>query len=529
MGTAPLSKQQERLLASYLAGENVDDALLDECKRSPKVLKELSDLIANQRMLNGELDPLNDKILFAKEVIARLDKSNQRASLGETLQVELPDKVRFKARYERRFTRVASIALFLCIVVLFSINNSQHHLATVTKLAATSHLSDSLGLGSKIGKGDVFLNKGYSELTLSNGVILVLEAPVSLRLRSSEQVIVNSGKIVAKVPPEAIGFRIDTPSAEIIDLGTEFGVAVAENGESQVHVLDGEIKARANELNSFKVLKKDEALSFDKHSNTLEMPSQPKRFMRVLPGHSAEKPNFLHWSFDDIAKNKQFNSSGKGFDGEQYPAVDRSQKDDSIKLSIGKFGQAVDFNGNGNWLETSFPGIGNDHPRTVSFWVKVPRDFSINNAYGILSWGVQQDYASWQISPNPETSNGELGRLRIGTYNAQVVGSTDLRDDRWHHVAVVMYGGETADISTHVLLYVDGELEKTENKSIAKINTLLDHPKSKPLSLGRNIGFHPEAEHETQNYFKGSVDELFIFEAALSQKQIRTLMQNNRL
>lgn len=119
--------------------------------------------------------------------------------------------------------------------------------------------------------------------------------------------------------------------------------------------------------------------------------------------------------------------------------------------------------------------------------------------------------------------------MRIGTYNAQVVGSTDLRDDKWHHIAVVLYGGETSNISTHVMLYVDGKLEKTENKSIAKVNTQLNDPKSRALSIGRNIGFNKHAAHDKQNYFKGSVDELYIFEAALSQQQIQSLMKNGRL
>ena len=53
-----------------------------------------------------------------------------------------------------------------------------------------------------------------------------------------------TGKVTANVPPRAIGFRIDTPDMEVIDLGTEFALRVDPAGESRLHVLEGEVEAR---------------------------------------------------------------------------------------------------------------------------------------------------------------------------------------------------------------------------------------------------------------------------------------------
>lgn len=521
-----LSKAQETLLAAYLAGEDVGDQLLAECKKSPFLLQEVSTLVAHRRVLTGELEQLNNRDLFNDEVMARIE-AKQQPSLSNNVNQTLLEREAANHWLDKPWSMVASIAVFISFIFIANIFEGQKEFATVTKIEATSINEKALLMGNTLGQGDIELNTGYGELTLGNGVILVLEAPVKLTLNSAERITVKSGKLVARVPQNAIGFRIDTPTAEIIDLGTEFGVDVNANGDSQVHVIEGEVKARANNTQSYLHATKDQGLSFNLADKVERISSNPKEFMRVLPGRSAEKPNYLHWSFDKKQQNR-FASINQGVNDKVYVATDKSS-DKKIKQIDGVFGQAVEFNGNGNWLSTNFPGIGNDDPRTVSFWVKVPKNFSTDNAYGIISWGLQKDYASWQISPNPETVNGELGRLRIGTYNAQVVGHTDLRDDQWHHIAVVLYGGKTSDISTHVLLYVDGKLEQTKNKSIAKVNTQLSHPESKPLSLGRNIGFDPKATHERQNYFKGSVDELFIFEAALEQQQIRQLMLENRL
>ncbi len=84
---------------------------------------------------------------------------------------------------------------------------------------------------------------GYAELTLANRVRLVLEAPVRLRLESTRRIRLESGRVVAEVPPEARGFVIDTPPARVVDLGTEFGVGVREDGETEVQVFRGEVVA----------------------------------------------------------------------------------------------------------------------------------------------------------------------------------------------------------------------------------------------------------------------------------------------
>jgi hypothetical protein len=54
----------------------------------------------------------------------------------------------------------------------------------------------------------------------------------------------QAGKLVASVPTKAIGFTVETPEAEFVDLGTEFGVKVDEHGTAEATVFRGCIEAR---------------------------------------------------------------------------------------------------------------------------------------------------------------------------------------------------------------------------------------------------------------------------------------------
>ena len=242
-----ISKAQEKLLADYLAGEDVAEQLLVECQEHPELLKEVSSLIAQARILSGELDSNNHTEIFVEEVNARIN-DRQQPSLSEQVNLKLIDREAANNWLDKPWTMAASIAAFVCFIFIASLFEDQRDFATVTKIAAVSNNEQRLFLGNTLGQGDIELAHGFSEVTLKNGVVLVLEAPVNLTLNSPDNVTVHHGKLVARVPQNAIGFRIDTPSAEIIDLGTEFGVDVNANGESQVHVLDGEVKARASKI-----------------------------------------------------------------------------------------------------------------------------------------------------------------------------------------------------------------------------------------------------------------------------------------
>lgn len=519
--------QQEKLIAAYLAGDKVSSELLIACRRDPALLKRLAELSAVDRLINFQCN--NDgSELFSAEVTQRIGDNTQTSLVANITAILTKEK-------QQRFRKLASV-IVLVVGVLFSgiyfLQESSRNteLAIVNKAVGAINADQKINTNQIISKGKFQLTDGYAEVELKNGVTLLVEGPATLNLKSGNNVLLEQGSLVAKIPEKIKHFILNTPSSEISEQNSEFGVMVDALGSSQVHALNGNVKARVNNKSAFEYINANQARAFNINQQVNIIKNNPERFMRALPGKSPTTPGYLHWSFDEISNNT-FPCSGKGINNKCYHANSKSlvPSESGPKITNGQFGDALYFNGKSTWLETEFPGIGGNNPRTVAFWVKVPSDFSIKKGYGILSWGLSSTQSAWQISPNPAEKDGPLGRIRIGTNKAQVIGTTDIRDRRWHHVAIVLFGGEQADLSTHILLYLDGKLERSSTKSIAKVFTELSHPKSRPLIIGRNIAFTNNKSKMPYKFFKGWLDEIFIFDAALDQQQIQNLMQFNRI
>lgn len=94
-------------------------------------------------------------------------------------------------------------------------------------------------------QGEHQLAEGLVEIEFAEGTRVVLEAPVSFKLTGTNAMELADGRLVAHVPPSGYGFTVDTPTARIVDYGTEFGVEADGYRETQVHVFQGEVRAAA--------------------------------------------------------------------------------------------------------------------------------------------------------------------------------------------------------------------------------------------------------------------------------------------
>ncbi|MCA1561103.1 MAG: hypothetical protein LC804_12835 [Acidobacteria bacterium] len=382
----------------------------------------------------------------------------------------------------------------------------------------------------RIPPGRVQIAGGFLELALTSGVHLILDGPADLELRRGNECFLHRGRVVARVPEAARGFMLESARGRLIDLGTEFGVSVGDDGSRmEVHVLDGLVEATAAGQDAAMRLRENEAVRFTPDI-ARRIPSNPTAFVTDLPNRSAAPSGFVHWSFDESTGHRT-RDRGHGLGVANADAFFRSFVSTSPgpAWTTGLFGSSIYLDGAGAYLESPFTGIAGERPRTVAFWVKVPRDLGPWQGYGILNWGsFAEPGAAWQVSINPEAADGPVGRLRVGVHLGPVVGVTDLRDDRWHHAAVVMYGGRRPDVSTHVLLYLDGELEPSATKAVREIRTDTTSQRAHGIWLGRNLSFKSETDRGEHRFFRGWLDEVFIFDAALSQDQIRQLMRENR-
>ena len=90
------------------------------------------------------------------------------------------------------------------------------------------------------------LEKGIAQITYSNGAVVLLEGPVSFTVGSPNSGFLSQGKLTAQANTEkSRQFTILTPDARFVDLGTEFGVMIDDNGRAEVAIFSGKVHAEA--------------------------------------------------------------------------------------------------------------------------------------------------------------------------------------------------------------------------------------------------------------------------------------------
>jgi hypothetical protein len=201
------------------------------------------------------------------------------------------------------------------------------------------------------------------------------------------------------------------------------------------------------------------------------------------------------WLFDEADGDKVADSSGNGHDGE---------KGGSIKWVDGEFGTALEF-----------PGDGADY-------VSIPHKDSLSLTEWTIATWVNVQQKDWQlivqksISGTKNNNNYSLytkpgGGIDFNFYTAGgdaniVNGVAIVVDGEWHHVATT-YDGRV------MYLYIDGELDAEMATTAEPI--LHDDP----LVIGgddRGAGVQ----------VNGSVDEVGLFNRALSEEDVRSIMEN---
>jgi hypothetical protein len=99
------------------------------------------------------------------------------------------------------------------------------------------------GPGPMVPGAVLSLDAGLAELRFRAGARVVLEGPARLAVLSATSARLERGKLAARVPDSASGFVVYSPRGRVVDLGTEFGVSVAEDGTTSVRVYEGEVIA----------------------------------------------------------------------------------------------------------------------------------------------------------------------------------------------------------------------------------------------------------------------------------------------
>jgi hypothetical protein len=178
--------------------------------------------------------------------------------------------------------------------------------------------------------------------------------------------------------------------------------------------------------------------------------------------------------------------------------------------TVGSYALSLD--GTNHAVATGYKGILGTQDRTTSAWIKT--NGSATATMMIVNWGTQTGQGGrWAMRINQPGQDGTAGGFRADFDGGNLVGTSDLRDGAWHHVAAVLES-DGAPRSKNIAIYVDGRREAVTNSTgldIA-INTVSDND----VTIGA-------AYFSGDHQFTGQIDDLRIYGRALSSGEVAGL------
>ena len=203
------------------------------------------------------------------------------------------------------------------------------------------------------------------------------------------------------------------------------------------------------------------------------------------------------WSFNgsDLSGTTAYDRSGQGNNGTLT---------DGPTVYPGKVGQALSFNGTSASVNLGQPAVLQtlNAPMTISSWVRFPTAPVSGHNYTIIGRGYD-----WQIEILPTQ---KVSFRRWSSYS-DVQGVSALSATSWYHVVVTVFTSG----SDNVLIYVNGQLDKTGTMT-TPFNTSASNTR---------ISGYIQADID---YFNGLIDEVRIYNRALSAAEIATLYNMGR-
>ena len=397
--------------------------------------------------------------------------------------------------------------------------------------------------GDTLGSEVIRLVSGTAEIKFFSGANMTVEGPAEILLKSAWEAECRDGLVRMQVPPAARGFKLQAPTTEIIDLGTEFGLSV-RNGKGQVEVFDGEISIR-HQGEEEQLLEKGAAfllpddgssvatqkggIVYPDASKFKEMAEEKRRNSREA--WQSKRAELL--KDDRLLAYYSFENTGSESLVPNLTVPRNPDTDGAIILAEPVTGRwagmrsALEFRRPGSRVRVNLPG---EFPAfTFMTWVRID---SLDRQYNALFMGdgYEDGEPHWQIREDGKLMLSVMidDQRTLPNYPEsrfhRVYFSPSIWDlsmsGQWLHIASVYDPGQRA-----VSHFVNGEKVSSEE--------ITDEFLVKSLRIGNGeIGNWGEPFREDPNWairnLNGRMDEIAIFQAALSDEEIVKIFEESR-
>ena len=483
-------------------------------------------LSANQR---GELNDLLRESEENREFAAQflLDGESLTELLATDEIHDISARRRRRAAESQRRTRpflrwlpIAAAAAILAVLGLslwFSRQEAPLPVATILD-QADAVFAKALPEDGRLETRRYALASGMMTIEFRNGVKMTVRGPAEFEIVDEFRVILSRGQARAFAPESGHGFTIETPDADLVDLGTEFGVSVdPDSGESKVQVFDGRVDVKQRRGSApIASLKFGDSARIHRGSvepirapepNTFPTPADlaVARWQRLDRELREDEDVLFYYAF-----NRRAEDDGR--------LVDEAEHGEAIHGKIvgarwvtGRWAGkgALLFDRPGDAVELEIPG---ELPRfTFSAWLNVDRfDYGLTPILNSAGWEEGDFHLQFSRSQGTVFAAVFPSNLKSAPTSAFPV-------ERWVHlVAVVDIEARTAST------WVNGRL--------AIRSQLSEEAVSRPgfCRLGAWFAEDPDRKWGRSREFKGRMDEVVLWRRVLSPKEIRRLAARGR-
>jgi hypothetical protein len=398
------------------------------------------------------------------------------------------------------------------------------------------------------------LKSGLAEVAYYNGTKVLIEGPLKFEVRGESEGFLHAGRLTARADTlSSRGFTISTSSARFVDRGTEFGVVVGDRGRASVAVFSGEVDAAVKIADGrwtapVKVVE-GEALACEGSKFTqfafnrqdypmLQKPPPPALVQPVQQPMAPQPPPtppalaaFHRWSaFSKTLRNRPDLVAYYDFQAEAGDA----------KALVNRAASGPGLNGaieGATWVEGRFKGkealefkrtiagvqINLPHEMqsvTVAAWIKIDGLPHTWNGLLMSDGSKRVGQFHWQLTKNREFGLGMINPIGSGQKTVKASNHTDWKLPRercgqW--IMLAMVGDGT---TSQCACYCDG-------KAVEYLSFIpRQRFKIGSATIG-NWNHLGEAQNDFR-VFDGCMDELMIFNAALSPQEIQWIYEEGK-